>query len=195
MAFVCSDCGRVCRSYMQLSYHVRDDHDGALGTAARAVLQRDAHRVAEQQAERPEREANQRETRRKPGEPRVPPRPPLPPPCFADIRLATRFGNMRTFRWYAHQELVGTSNRDAPSAIAREQEDTAGSHQPLLLDARRGLSPMRVVVDGLLDELGLRFHTVTIDVELTPGEPPVAVVMHYRKLDAMARFLCRFVPP
>ena len=52
-----------------------------------------------------------------------------------------------------------------------------------------------MVVDGLLDELGLRFHTVTIDVELTPGEPPVAVVMHYRKLDAMARFLFRFVTP
>jgi hypothetical protein len=193
--FVCSDCGRVCRSYTQLSWHIRDAHPGDLDAAAHAVLDRDAHRVADQQAEQPQREHERREARRKPGEPRVSPRPPLPPPYFADIQLGALFGNMRTFRWYAHQELIGTSNHDAPSAIAREQEDTVGSLQPLLIDARRGLSPMRAVVDGLLDKLGLRFHTVTIEVELTPGEPPVAVVMHYRKLDAMARFLFRFVTP
>ena len=183
--FVCSDCGRVCRSYTQLSWHIRDAHPGDLDAAAHAVLDRDAHRGADQQAEQPQREHERREARRKPGEPRVSPRPPLPPPYFADIQLGALFGNMRTFRWYAHQELIGTSNHDAPSAIAREQEDTVGSLQPLLIDARRGLSPMRAVVDGLLDKLGLRFHTVTIEVELTPGEPPVAVVMHYRKLDAI----------
>jgi len=178
---------------MQLSYHIRLDHEN--DTDAAAVLTRETHRDAEQRAVRQRCEEERRAIARKPGEPMLPLRPPLPTPYFADVDPVQAFGNERTFEFYAREELLATSDADAPKAIATEQKHTAGSHMPLLMDARYGLKPQRAILDGLLDQLGLRFRTRQLMVELVPGQPAVAVLMHYRVLAEVARFLFRFVTP
>ena len=79
--------------------------------------------------------------------------------------------------------------------IATSQPDTVGSRQPLLMDARAGLGPQRRLLDDLTKRLGLEFRTRTLQVTFEPGAAPVAVEMHYRRLDDMATFLARFVTP
>ena len=101
-----------------------------------------------------------------------------------------------------HRELIllvscsrpaqGTSLLDAPGLIAEEQKDTAGSPQPLMINASKGFSKQRAILRTVIDKLGLSFHERTLRVELGANDV-IECKFQMREPLAVARYLYRFV--
>ena len=192
MQHQCPCCPRICASYVALCRHIDSSHKEDHGGIARAHADHLARTDAERLAKKPRLAARKDDVRRGAGEPIIPPRPPPPPPFFDDVDLVETFGNIRTFNWWAREELRGTSMEDAPEAISTEQLDTAGADNDLRMDARRGFAPQRKLLEPIVDRLGLKFHERQLTVTLPDGRD-VNVTMHYRQLADVASFLYRFV--
>ena len=195
MSHDCPRCGRACRSWKQLSSHLDRDHPSDPSSITEAFLASAARRDLQEANAAIRQAAQRRAIRRAAAEPIAPTRPPLPAPYFGDIDIERSFENGRTLRWYAREELKGTSAADAPEAIATEQSDTLGAAESLHMDPRRGFRPQRAILAGITEKLGLKFHTRVISVPVGPNGDTCDIDMHYRKLEDASRFFYRFLTP
>ena len=83
------------------------------------------------------------------------------------------------------------SQANSPAVIAREQQTTKGSQQPLLLDPRKGILGPRAILNEWIAERNLHFSEHIVQV--SHNGVAIEVTLHLRSIFATARHAFSFV--